>query len=363
MIILGIETTCDETGLALLEFPARSETAKNHSSQNHIPFRLLGAELSSQIALHEPYGGVVPILAARQHKKNLPLLYASLLKKTKISENSIDFIACAAGPGLPPALIEGKNFTIKLSKKLQKPIIPVHHVLAHLHTCFLSDDPLKKGRKKELFLTIPEFPALGCVISGGHTALFSFSSLSSYKKIGETLDDAIGESLDKAARLIGLGYPGGPKIEIYAKKGKPVFTLPFPLVHQKNLNFSFSGLKTAFRELVDDVSRIKPLTDETRAHLARSYQQAVFHIVISKLKRAIELVKPKGIFFGGGVIANQTLREVLKKNIGVPLYFPPLSISTDNGTQIGISGYIAKELLHQKPISADEFDVNPNLPL
>ena len=355
MIILGIETTCDETGLSLLEFAEKK--------QNHIPFHMLGAELSSQIALHEPYGGVVPILAARQHKKSLPLLYASLIKKTKTFEKNISVIACAAGPGLPPALIAGKEFAVSLAKRLNLPIIPVHHVLAHLHTCFLSDDPLKKGRKKELFLDIPEFPAIGCVISGGHTALFSFSSLSTYKKIGETLDDAVGESLDKAARLMGLGYPGGPKIEIFAKKGRPVFTLPLPLTQQKNLNFSFSGLKTAFRELVDATSLIKPITDETRAHLARSYQQAVFHILVTKLKRAIEIVKPKSIFFGGGVIANQTLREVLQKNIRVPLYFPPLSISTDNGIQIALSAYILQELLHQDSLSADLFDINPNLPL
>lgn len=343
MLILGIETTCDETGIAILD-------CVNDKIQ------ILANEVATQYKVHSKYGGVVPILAAREQAKNLPPLYEKVLREAKTKATKIDYIAFAIGPGLPPALVAGKKFVVELAKKLGKKIIPVNHLFGHLVT------PLIKNTKRPQKLALIEFPALGLIISGGHTVLLYMKSLSDYQKLGATLDDAIGESLDKAARILGLEYPGGPKLEILAKKGRPLFTLPRPLLHQRGFNFSFSGLKTAFRELVDQVHATGKFDENTKANLAASFQKTIFDVLIFKLNRAIEVYRPKTLIVGGGVIANQYLKDLLRKTGWLKIFFPDKALATDNGVQIAAAGhYLLRQNIN--PQNYDLLDINPNLKL
>lgn len=341
MKILGFETTCDETGISLIEFEENKE----------IKFKILNHQLRSQVNIHSKYGGIVPILAAREHKKNLPILLKELLKKTKINFDQIDYIAFSYGPGLPPALVEGKEFVIKLSKKYNKKIIPVNHLLAHFYSVLIPENKIGIWQKLKKI----KFPAIGLLISGGHTILVYFEDFKKYKKLGETLDDAVGESLDKAARILGLEYPGGPKLEKLAKIGKPLFNLPRPMTLQNNLNFSFSGLKTAFWELVEEVRKYGKL-EESKEDLACSYQKAAFETLIIKTKKAIEKYNAKSLIITGGVIANQTLRKMFKKFFNkINIYFPVKELSTDNGINIAFAGYFFIE----KAIDPEKLDINP----
>jgi N6-L-threonylcarbamoyladenine synthase len=317
MFILGIETTCDETGIALIE-----------AKENKI--RILKNEIATQYKLHQKYGGVVPILAAREHKKNLPLLLKNIEKNLDLRK--IDFLAFSVGPGLLPALVSGKEFVQDLSKKLNKKIIPVDHLMAHFYSVFIKD---KKGWQeiKEI-----NFPLLVLIVSGGHTNLYLFKNFREKMKLGETLDDAAGEVLDKCARYLGLPYPGGPEIEKLSQKAKNYFSLPKPML-QKGYQFSFSGLKTAFIELVDEIKKYKKI-DEEISNLCFSLQKTIFEILIYKLKKAKENFEVKGIAVGGGVSANQTLRKMIEKNFPrEKIYFPERKLSTDNGLNIAIGGY------------------------
>ncbi len=338
MKILGIETTCDETGIALIEF---KETK----------FRILSHKLRSQIKVHSKYGGIVPILAAREHKKNLPILFDSLIREIKIDfKKDIDYFAFSYGPGLPPALVEGKEFVVSLAKKYEKKIIPVNHLIAHFYSVLISKNKIGVWQKiKEIPL-----PALGLLVSGGHTILAFIEDFRKIKKLGETLDDAIGESLDKGARILGLDYPGGPKLEKLAKKGRPLFNLPHPLINQKNFNFSFAGLKTAFWELVEEIRKYNKL-DELKQDLAYSYQKTAFETVIIKTKKAFEKYRPKSIIVTGGVIANQFLRKMFVKVFGTKVYFPVKNLSTDNGINIAFSGYF----LLDKAVEYSNLDIDP----
>jgi N6-L-threonylcarbamoyladenine synthase len=341
MIILGIETTCDETGLALIEF-------KNSK------FKILNHKLRSQFKIHSPYGGIVPILAAREHKKNLPILYKNLIQEINFDEKNIDFISFANGPGLPPALVAGKEFVVDLANKLDKKVIPVNHLLAHFYSVLIPQNRLN------IFQEIKKinFPALGLLISGGHTILVYFESLTKFKKIGETIDDAVGESLDKSARILGLEYPGGPKLEKLARKGKAIFNLPYPMLMTNNFNFSFSGLKTAFWELVEEVKKYKKLDDNTKADLAASYQKIAFEVLLIKTKKAYEKFKPRSIIISGGVASNQFLRSIFKKYFGKDkLIFPPKQLATDNGIKIAFTGYF----FTQQAISSDKLEIFPTL--
>ncbi|MCS7183739.1 MAG: tRNA (adenosine(37)-N6)-threonylcarbamoyltransferase complex transferase subunit TsaD [Patescibacteria group bacterium] len=341
MIILGIETTCDETGLALIEF-------KNKK------FRILNHKLRSQYLVHAPYGGIVPILTAREHRKNLPILYRDLIHEINFDEKKIDYLAFAIGPGLPPALLAGKDFVFRLAIKLKKKIIPVNHLIAHFYSVLIKKDYFSLWQE----LRKIDFPALGLLISGGHTILVYFESLEKYKKIGETIDDAIGESLDKSARILNLEYPGGPKLEKLAKKGKPIFNLPYPLMLTNNFNFSFSGLKTAFWELVEDIKRYNKLDESTKADLAASYQKTAFEILLIKTKKAYEKFKPQSIIISGGVASNQFLRNLFKKYFSnQKIIFPQKSLATDNGIKIAFCGYFFLE----KALEARNLDINSNL--
>ena len=336
MFILGIETTCDETGIALIE-----------AKENKV--RILKNELRSQYKVHREYGGVVPILAAREHKKNLPLLLKNIEKDFYLRK--IDFLAFSVGPGLLPALVSGKEFVQDLAKKLNKKIIPVDHLMAHFYSVFIKD----KSDWQEI--TEINFPLLVLIVSGGHTNLYIFKNFIEKRKLGETLDDAAGEVLDKCARYMGLPYPGGPEIEKLSKKAKSYFPLPKPML-QKGYHFSFSGLKTAFIELVDEIKKYKKI-DEEIPDLCFSLEKTIFEILIYKLKKAKENFEVKGIAISGGVSANQTLIKMVEKNFPKEkIYFPERKFSTDNGLNIAFGGYI----LYKNgvtPLGYQEIDVYP----
>jgi len=341
MKILGFETTCDETGISLIEFKENKK----------LEFKILSHKLRTQVEVHSKYGGIVPILAAREHKKNLPILLDNLIKETKINLKDVDYFAFSYGPGLPPALVEGKEFVVRLAKRYDKKIIPVNHLLAHFYSILISKNKLNIWQKVRKI----EFPAIGLLISGGHTILVHFESFEKFKKLGETLDDAIGESLDKAARILGLEYPGGPKLEKLAKKGKPLFNLPRPMVNQANFNFSFAGLKTAFWELVEEVRRLNKL-EEAKADLANSYQKAAFETLIIKVKKALDRYSVKSIIVTGGVISNLTLRKMFLKFFkNKKIYFPLKELSTDNGINIAFASYFFIE----KALEPEKLDINP----
>jgi len=318
MFILGIETTCDETGIALIE-----------TKENKV--RILKKELRSQYKVHQKYGGIVPILAAREHKKNLPILLKNI--EDDFDLRKIDFLAFSIGPGLLPALVSGKEFVQDLAKKLNKKIIPVDHLRAHFYSSFIKD---KNGWQeiKEI-----DFPLLVLIVSGGHTNLYLFKNWYEKRKLGETLDDAAGEVLDKCARYLGLPYPGGPEIEKLAKKAKNYFPLPKPML-QRGYNFSFSGLKTAFIELVDEIKNYKKI-DEEIPNLCFSLQKTIFEILIYKLEKTKENFNVNGIALSGGVSANQILRKMVKKHFPKDkIYFPEKQLATDNGLNIAFSGYL-----------------------
>ncbi|GIW67332.1 MAG: tRNA N6-adenosine threonylcarbamoyltransferase [Candidatus Parcubacteria bacterium] len=319
MFILGIETTCDETGMALIEI-----------KENKI--RILANELATQFKVHQKYGGVVPILAAREHKKNLPVILKKIEKNFDLKK--IDFLSFSVGPGLLPALVSGKEFVINLAQKLNKKIIPVDHLSAHFYSVLIKN---KKDWQK---IKEIDFPALVLIVSGGHTNLYLFKNFLEKRKLGETLDDAAGETLDKCARYLGLPYPGGPIIEKLAEKAKGFFPLPKPIL-QKGYNFSFAGLKTAFIQLVDEIRNYKKLDEKTIADLCFSLQKTIFEILIYKLNKAKDNFKIKTIVVSGGVAANQTLKKMIKKYfVQEKIYFPERKLATDNGLNIALAGYL-----------------------
>ncbi|BCX15517.1 MAG: tRNA N6-adenosine threonylcarbamoyltransferase [Candidatus Parcubacteria bacterium] len=320
MYILGIETTCDESGIALIE-------AKDNK------IKIINNELALQYSVHQKYGGVVPILAAREHHKNLPLLLKNIEKKFDLKK--IDYLAFSAGPGLLPALVSGKEFVIGLAKKLNKKIIKVNHLEAHTYACLINN---KIGVWQEIKTVV--FPAIVLVVSGGHTNLYLFKSWAEKRLLGATVDDAAGEIIDKCARALGLGYPGGPIIEKKARQAKNFFALPKPMI-QKSYTFSFSGLKTAFIDLVADIKKLKKLDEQTICDLSASLQKTVSEILIFKIKKAAETYNCKSILIGGGVSANGNLRKQVKKFFKqYKILFPPKELSTDNGLNIAIAGYL-----------------------
>lgn len=329
MIILGIETSCDETAISVLEADGGLEA---------LDFKLLGSALHSQIDMHREYGGVVPMLAKREHLKNLPIVLNEALNRAGFSLNNgileggkIDMIAVTVGPGLEPALWTGIKFAEELALKWNIPIIPTNHMEGHLASVLL-DKSVKV-----------EFPALGLLISGGHTEIILLNSWGDKKKIGATVDDAVGEAFDKVARMLGLPYPGGPEISKLAREAREQniqleTKLPRPMIHSKDLNFSFSGLKTAVLYYLRD----NP--DVSKMLIAREFEDAVIETLLSKTKKAIDEYSPKTLIIGGGVIANTTLRENflnLKNEYGdLEILIPEKSLTTDNATMIAIAGYI-----------------------
>mgnify|MGYP003320506939 FL=1 len=319
MLILGIETSCDETGIALYD-----------SNKG-----LLGHTLHSQIDLHAEYGGVVPELASRDHIRYIIPLINQLLNKTSIAKEAINAIAYTAGPGLSGALLVGSTVGESLSFALGIPSIPVHHLEGHLLAPMLED-------------TKPVFPFLALLVSGGHTQIIHVKQIGQYDIVGDTLDDAAGEAFDKTAQLLGLGYPGGAALSKLAESGKPKYDLPKPMLHSKNFDFSFSGLKTAVLTLV---KKQPELTDTIKANIAASFQESITEVLIYKTLKAMNSLNLNQIVVSGGVGANKQLREKLTKSSqedNFQLFFPSLEFCTDNGAMIALAGYLRHSLSEKK---------------
>jgi len=344
MKILAIETSCDDTGIAIIK------AGKNGS------FKVLSSIVSSQVEIHKKYGGVYPMLAKREHQKNLMPVLKEALKKAKLSykKPDIDLIAVTNGPGLEPCLWTGVNFAKSLAHSWAVSITPVNHIEAHILVNFLY--------KK------PSFPAICLVVSGGHTQLILMKDIGKYKILGETRDDAAGECFDKTARILGLGYPGGPEIAKQAEKMKEVGLpagsptspkLPRPMINTKDYDFSFSGLKTAV--LYDYKNRAEK-TKKNREYIkamAAEIQQAIIDVLLKKTIKAAKDFRAKTIILGGGVSANKELRKQFAKKIkkelpGTEYLMPDASLSTDNALMATMAGYFRYDKRKkQKDIEAE----------
>ena len=308
MITLGIETSCDETAIALFD-----------SDKG-----LLGEAVFSQIDIHAEYGGVIPELASRDHCQKIIYIFRQALGD--ISLSSIDQIAYTAGPGLLGTLLIGENFAQGLALSLIKPLIPVNHLEGHLVAPFLGGDKL-------------DFPFLTLLVSGGHSLIVDVRNLDDYKILGQSRDDAVGEAFDKVAKLLGLGYPGGPEIEKMSYKGDPKkFTFPQPMLNSNDYDFSFSGLKTSVLYAVQDLDK---MTDRIKADICASFQHAATEVLIKKISKALEDTGREGIILAGGVAANKLLREKmtsLQESLKIKVLYPPIAHCTDNAAMIAYLG-------------------------
>jgi len=351
MLILGIETSCDETAASLVE-------VKNGK------IKVLSNVVSSQVKLHAKYGGVVPSLAAREHVKNLRPVLELALETGNCKLETVDLISVTAGPGLISSLLVGTAFAKTLAWKLNKPIVGTNHVEGHICSNFLpkigeiSNFQFLISKKARRFTLnakrSPVFPALCLVVSGGHTQLILMENFGKYKTVGETLDDAAGEAFDKIARILRLGYPGGPAISAAAEKllttHYPLQTnLPRPMLNSKNLDFSFSGLKTAVlyldRDLKNKLGKNK-LPKGLISQIAAEAQQAIVDVLVSKTIKAAQKYGAKSIMLSGGVSANKLLRSELQKNAGQRKikYLQPLpEYTTDNAAMIALAGYLNRK--------------------
>lgn len=354
MRILGIETSCDETGIAIVEVMGKGNPS----------FHILANEVSSQIEVHRPYGGVFPSLAKREHQQNLPVVLHKALKTTGfLNPKQIDAIAITVGPGLDPCLWTGIEFAKKLATQWSVPIVPVNHIEGHLLISLLT-----QNTKYQILNT--KVPAISLIVSGGHTQLILVKKIGQYKVLGETRDDAAGECFDKTARILGLDYPGGPAVAAKAAMaGKPaiVIKLPRPMMHTKDYDFSFSGLKTAV--LYDWKSRPERMR-KSKAYIhtmAKEIQQAIIDVLIAKTLRATEEYGAKSIVLGGGVAANEELRKQLVSNVTsqmlrVNFLAAPKNLCTDNGLMIALAGYF--QFRSGNTIKSwDELEARPNLRL
>lgn len=311
--ILSIETSLDDTCAAVT-----------------CGTRVLSNVVSSQTSYHAQWGGTVPDIAKRLHLEWLPKVVDLALRKA--GSPKLDAIAVTIGPGLAPSLEQGITYCRELAIKLDLPVIAVNHMEGHLLSPFIRSKTGSNG------LSNPIYPALGFLISGGHTELVLMKAIGEYELLGVTLDDAAGEAYDKVARLLMLGYPGGPILAEMARSGTPKHNLPEPMTTRKDLNFSFSGLKTASRQYLE---REKPeLTKEFIEDFSASFQKAVFKHLITRLKRAIDLYSPKMLLLGGGVVSNIDLRELTRstaKEYSIPTYIPyNKKLITDNAAMIGV---------------------------
>jgi len=343
MIILGIETSCDETALCLLE---------TQDGTGDFKYRILGNVIHSQIELHKEYGGVFPLLAKREHIKNLPILFEQIKKESRIKDEDIRAIAVTEGPGLEPALWTGIVFAEDFGKKQNIPVYPVNHMEGHIVSTLVEDSkPHKDFRPLKPLL----FPALAVLISGGHTEIVSTSSLGSYKVLGRTRDDAIGEAYDKTARMLGISYPGGPEISRLAQQARDEslpedITLPRPMIHSKDFDFSFSGLKTSILYMLKEMGEI---SEDDKKKISREFENAVTEVLISKTKRALGENEYHSVTIGGGVSANLYIQKAFGKlcqTFAIPLYLPAVGLYGDNAMMIALTGAIkiAKDLVKTK---------------
>ncbi|MCD6471108.1 tRNA (adenosine(37)-N6)-threonylcarbamoyltransferase complex transferase subunit TsaD [bacterium] len=323
MIILGIETSCDETAASVI---------KIKRGRGYPHFFILSNIVASQIKIHQKYGGVVPELAARHHLKNIIPIIDQAIKKAKIKPKNIDLISVTSHPGLITSLLVGLEAAKTLAYLWQKPLAKVNHLKAHIYVNYLKNKKIK-------------FPALGLIVSGGHTELVLMKDKFSFKKIGQTLDDAAGECFDKIAKMLDIGYPGGPIIEKLAKKGNPsAYNLPRPMINSQDFNFSFSGLKTAMLYKLRDLKKKKKNIKKLIPDLAAGTQQAIIDVLLKKTIKAAKKYKVKTIMLAGGVAANQQLRKQLQEKINYYLptthYLTPnTQFCTDNAAMVAIAGY------------------------
>lgn len=341
MLVLGIETSCDETGVALYD--------TEHG--------LLADALYSQVELHEGYGGVVPELASRDHLRKLTPLIRQVLTEAGLSYQDLDGVAYTAGPGLIGALMTGACLARSLAFALDIPALGVHHMEGHLLAPLLDQTP-------------PDFPFVALLVSGGHTQLIRVDAIGEYELLGESLDDAAGEAFDKTAKMMGLGYPGGPRLAKLAEQGtQGRFRFPRPMTDRPGLDFSFSGLKTS---TLTTVNRLKEesglkgsaLDDQTMADIAWAFQDAVVDTLVIKCKRALKQTGMKRLVIAGGVSANQHLREQLEKNLlgmGGEVFYPSLAYCTDNGAMIAYAG--AQRLLAGQSDGVTPAALRPRWPL
>jgi N6-L-threonylcarbamoyladenine synthase len=312
MLILGLETSCDETGLALLDSEAG----------------LLGHVLHSQVDMHVAYGGVVPELASRDHIRRVLPLLDKVLADAGRRIDQVDAIAVTAGPGLAGALLVGASIGHALGYALGKPVLDVHHLEGHLLSPLLARPT-------------PEFPFVALLVSGGHTQLLAVRGWGRYELLGDTLDDAAGEAFDKTAQLLGLGYPGGPAVSRAADFGTPdAVRLPRPMIQSNDLDFSFSGLKTAVLTAVKREGGSN-VCEQARADIARGFVEAIVDVLATKAAKALEQTGMATLVVAGGVGANRQLRERLQQDTeanGTRVFFPPLDLCTDNGAMIALAG-------------------------
>ena len=316
MNVLGFESSCDETGVALVQ------------TRPDGPPRLLADALHSQVDMHAAYGGVVPELASRDHIRRILPLTRQVLAAAGSTLAQIDLIAYTRGPGLAGALLVGAGVAVALGAALGKPTLGVHHLEGHLLSPFL--DPSQ---------TL-EFPFVALLVSGGHTQLMQVDGVARYTLLGETIDDAAGEAFDKSAKMLGLGYPGGPALARLAQFGRDdAFVLPRPLLHRDNLDFSFAGLKTAVMTQLNKLGT--NVCEQSRADLAASTQAAIVDVLVAKSMRALQASGMRRLVVAGGVGANQRLREKLNAGaakLGAVVFYPPLHLCTDNGAMIALAG-------------------------
>ncbi len=382
MKILGIETSCDETAVCLLEANGDFNTAQ---------FKILGNSLYSQIAIHKEYGGVFPALAKREHSKNLVPLLGKALTEAGIVTNienrmeneelgtrysvlgtmlsrepellehllkflptiekpPIDMIAVTSGPGLEPALWVGVNFAKALSIIWNIPVYPINHMEGHILSPLIETHQLKKIA----------FPSIALLISGGHTELVHVKDWLEYEVIGKTRDDAVGEAFDKVARMLDLPYPGGPEISKLAEQAKPnpEIKFPRPMLNSPDLDFSFSGLKTS---VLYFIQKQPELTFELKCQIAKEFEDTVIEVLVTKTRKALEQYPAKNIILGGGVIANKKIRKAFEELVQeINLLVPPLQLSTDNAIMIAVAGYFNFLVGKQ---SQDSFGANGNLSL
>lgn len=327
-LFLGVETSCDETALALVEANGGLRAPK---------FKVLKHIVASQIKIHRPFGGVVPNLAKREHLKNLPILYRKIFgveKKEIALWKKIDAVAATVGPGLEPALWAGIEFAKTLRQARGKQLIGANHLEGHLYSFLLP-------QKGQLYIKNVErvFPAIALIVSGGHTIILYVESLKGWERLGETRDDAVGEAFDKVARLLGLPYPGGPELEKMARKGNPeAISFPRPMADSKDYDFSFSGLKTSVLYYLRDNPKARKID------VAASFQKAAIDVLVAKTIRATREFRTKSVILSGGVAANKLLRKKLGERTRkekVLFLVSDAKYNTDNAVMIAVAGYFA----------------------
>ncbi len=339
MIVLGIESSCDETGVALVE-----------AAGTQVP-RLRAHALHSQVEMHQAYGGVVPELASRDHIRRVLPLAEQVLAEAGCALADVDVVAYTRGPGLAGALLVGAGVACALGAALGRPVLGVHHLEGHLLSPFLSQDP-------------PAFPFIALLVSGGHTQLMQVDGVGRYTLLGETIDDAAGEAFDKSAKLLGLGYPGGPALSRLAEQGDPAsFKLPRPLLHSGDLDFSFAGLKTA---VLTQVHKLGDALEQRKADLAAATEAAIVEVLVKKSIAALERSGLQRIVVAGGVGANRRLRAQLDAACGkrgVRVHYPELALCTDNGAMIALAAAMRLQGGVQQARADYAFDVKPRWPL